>query len=217
MLLTSMDIDAAYEADFNHWYDREHLIERVAIDGFLEARRYVAHEASPKYLALYSTKTFEVLESDAYRHALANQTDWSKINIARFRHMIRGVARITASRGQGRGAVLGLLRLRPEPLTGEALRAGLLAQFTPETLDGIVSMHLLENDPALSRPLTVDPAAPNAGDADWFVLIDGTSVDAVRRAMADRFDAAIRVAGATRVGAGIYTLLWDLARADLAG
>ncbi len=55
MLLTSMDIDAADEAEFNRWYDREHLEERVAIDGFLEARRYVAHNASPKYLFLYST------------------------------------------------------------------------------------------------------------------------------------------------------------------
>ncbi len=42
MLLTSMNIDAADEAEFNRWYDREHLEERVAIDGFLEARRYVA-------------------------------------------------------------------------------------------------------------------------------------------------------------------------------
>ena len=55
MLLTSMDIDAADEAEFNRWYDREHLEERVAIDGFLEARRYVAHDGKPKYLCLYST------------------------------------------------------------------------------------------------------------------------------------------------------------------
>jgi len=34
MLLTSMDIDPSHEADFNRWYDREHLVERVAIDGF---------------------------------------------------------------------------------------------------------------------------------------------------------------------------------------
>jgi hypothetical protein len=40
MLLTSMNIDPAHEAEFNRWYDREHLEERVAIDGFLEARRY---------------------------------------------------------------------------------------------------------------------------------------------------------------------------------
>ena len=35
--------------------------------GFLEARRYVAHKANPKYLCLYSTATFEVLDSPAYR------------------------------------------------------------------------------------------------------------------------------------------------------
>ena len=93
--------------------DREHLEERVAIEGFEEARRYVAHDGKPKYLSLYSTTTFEVLESPAYRKALANQTDWSKTNIARFQNMIRGVARITISRGVGRGAALGIIRLRP--------------------------------------------------------------------------------------------------------
>src|SRR3954453_13457523 len=113
MLLTSMDIDAAHDAEFNRWYDREHLEERVAIDGFLEARRYVAHAARPKYLSLYSTKTFEVLDSPAYRNALANQTDWSRKNISRFGNMIRAVARLTISRGQGRGAALGVVRLRP--------------------------------------------------------------------------------------------------------
>ena len=122
MLLTSMDIDAADEAEFNRWYDREHLEERVAIDGFLEARRYVAHDGKPKYLSLYSTKTFDVLDSPAYRTALANQTAWSKANIARFRNMIRAVARITVSRGVGRGAALGIIRLRP-PNGGEKLRA----------------------------------------------------------------------------------------------
>ena len=54
MLLTSMDIDPSHEAEFNRWYDGEHLEERVAIEGFLEARRYVADQASPKYLSLYS-------------------------------------------------------------------------------------------------------------------------------------------------------------------
>ena len=59
MLLTSMDIDPSDEVEFNRWYDREHLEERVAIDGFLEARRYLAHEGSPKYLCLYSVSTID--------------------------------------------------------------------------------------------------------------------------------------------------------------
>src|ERR1700720_4096063 len=126
MLLTSMDIDPSHEAEFNRWYDREHLEERVAIDGFLEARRYVAHQGSPKYLGLYSTETFEVLDSPAYRKALANQTDWSRKTIARFKNMIRAVARVTISHGVGRGAALGIIRLRPyaggEDKLREALR-----------------------------------------------------------------------------------------------
>ncbi len=86
MLLTSMDIDPSDEAEFNRWYDREHLEERVAIDGFLEARRYIAHNAKPKYLCLYSTATSEVLDSAAYRAKLANPTDWSKKTMARFKN-----------------------------------------------------------------------------------------------------------------------------------
>src|ERR1700728_3152064 len=125
MLLTSMDIDAADEAEFNRWYDREHLEERVAIEGFLEARRYIAHQAGPKYLSLYSTATFEVLDSPVYRTALAGQTAWSKANIARFKNMIRGVARITISRGVGRGAALGIIRLRPVAHSKDTLRAAL--------------------------------------------------------------------------------------------
>ena len=212
MLLTSMDIDAADEAEFNRWYDREHLEERVAIDGFLEARRYVAHDGKPKYLSLYSTKTFDVLDSPAYRTALANQTAWSKANIARFRNMIRAVARITISRGVGRGAALGIVRLRP-PNGEDKLRAALQDLLDPAKLDGVVSMHLIESDPALSKPLTDDPAAANPGAGDWFVLIDATGVDAVAPAVARVTDnAAFKP---LVVSSGIYHLMWDIAKSDL--
>ena len=195
MLLTSMDIDPSDEADFNRWYDREHLEERVAIDGFLEARRYVAHDGQPKYLCLYSTATFEVLDSPAYRTALANPTDWSKTNIARFKNMIRAVARITISRGQGRGAALGIVRLRPVPTARTHCAPHCGINSIPASSDGIISMHLIESDPALSRPLTDDPSAPNPGAGDWFVLIDGTDVNAVSAAITARLgDAAVKSA-----------------------
>jgi hypothetical protein len=240
MLLTSMDIDPSGEAEFNRWYDREHLEERVAIDGFLEARRYVAHETSlrhrsirvsidssvedqlhvppailPKYLSLYSTTTFDVLDSPAYRRALANQTDWSKANIAHFRNMIRAVTRITASHGQGRGAALGLIRLRPPAHGLDKLRAALRERLlNPAALDGIISMHLAESDPALSRPLANDSSAPHPGAADWFVLIDGTNVNAVGTAVSLGIDDCPEIKSAV-ISAGVYTLLWDLAKSDI--
>jgi hypothetical protein len=215
MLLTSMDIDPANEAEFNRWYDREHLEERVAIDGFLEARRYVAHEGHPKYLSLYSTETFDVLDSPAYRNALASQTDWSKANIARFKNMIRAVARITISRGQGRGAALGIVRLRPFAEGEDKLRTALREKLDPEKSDGIVSMHLIESDPALSKPITNDPSVPNPGAGDWFVLIDGTHVNAISTAIAARFTGPAAFEWGTQITAGVYNLMWDLASSDI--
>jgi hypothetical protein len=213
MLLTSMDIDASDEAEFNQWYDREHLLERVAIDGFLEARRYVAHQGSPKYLCLYSTATFDVLDSPEYRTALMNPTDWSKKTLARFKNMIRAIARITVSRGAGRGAALGIVRLRPAGDT-DRLRTALRDQLDPEKLDGILSMHLIESDPALSRPISDDPPVSDPGSGDWFVLIDATDVKAVSAALAARLGNNTAFKPAV-ISTGVYNLMWDLAKSDI--
>jgi hypothetical protein len=215
MLLTSMDIDPSDEAEFNRWYDREHLLERVAIDGFLEARRYIAHQGSPKYLCLYSTATFEVLNSPTYRTVLMNPTDWSKTNLARFKNMIRAIARITVSRGQGRGAALGIVRLRPRAGDKDKLRTALRDRLDPEKLDGIISMHLIESDPALSRPITDDPPVSDPGSSDWFVLIDATDVRAVSAAITDRLGDVPAPMAAETISTGIYKLMWDLAKSDL--
>ena len=154
MLLTSMDVDAAHEEDLNRWYDREHLEERVAIDGFLEARRYVAHAGSPKNLFLYSTSTIEVLDSPAYRSRLANPTPGSKTNMANFKNMIRVVAHVTLSRGVGRGSKLGIVRLKGLE------RLGVYEIVDAATLDG-ASLRPLRGerlvaaaDRELTRPLT---------------------------------------------------------------
>jgi hypothetical protein len=210
-----MDIDAANETDFNRWYDREHLEERVAIEGFLEARRYVAHSGSPRFLFLYSTRTLDVLDSPAYRARLNNPTEWSKKTMAGFKNMIRAVARITVSRGVGRGAKLGIVRLRPEAGHEEALRAALTPKLDPGTLDGIISMHLLESDAKLSGP-TTEIRNAGGGAADWFVLIDGTSVSAVSALMNARFETFTAPMQTTPISQGIYALMWDLAKSDIA-
>jgi hypothetical protein len=215
MLLTSMNIDPADEADFNRWYDREHLLERVAIPGFLEARRYVAHSSNPKYLCLYSTKAFDVLDSPAYRKALNNPTEWSKTTLARFKNMIRAIARITISRGQGRGAALGIIRLRPAAGSEDRLRAALRQKLDPKELDGIVAMHLIESDQALSRPITDDPPVSDPSSGDWFILIDGTEIDAISAVIGARFTGSAAFGSAAQISSGIYKLMWDLASSDV--
>jgi len=211
MLITWMDVEPVEEEDFNLWYDREHLAERVAIDGFLEARRWIADKAPTKYFCTYSTATFEDLSGPAYKKVLAQQTDWSTHHISRFRNPGRVVGRITMSRGQGRGGVLGVVRLRPDRAADvNTLRGKIGERLDPGRLPGIISMHLVESDPELSKNLT-QPDAPNPGAGDWYVLIDGTDLSAVRGLIDNRF----KQPGAELVSTGTYRLMWDLAKSDL--
>jgi hypothetical protein len=75
-------------------------------------------------------------------------------------------------------------------------------------------MHLIESDARLSGPTPELPAA--AGAADWFVLIDGTSVSAVSALMNARFETFTAPMQAAPISQGIYTLMWDLAKSDIA-
>ena len=156
-----------------------------------------------------------MLDSPAYRTALANQTEWSKTNICAFQEHDPAVARITISRGQGRGAALGIVRLRPAAGSQDRLRATLREKLDPDKLDGIISMHLIESDPALSKPLTDDPPASNPGAGDWFILIDATDVNALPAAMAARFTGSGMLEGGIKISSGSYRLMWDLARSDV--
>jgi hypothetical protein len=74
LLLMMTDIDPANEADFNRWYEEEHLDERMRIPGFLNARRFTALEGGPKYLALYDLESPEVLQSAPYRHVVGPES-----------------------------------------------------------------------------------------------------------------------------------------------
>jgi len=210
MLVTWMDVDGAEEADFNQWYDREHLAERVRIDGFLEARRWIADKAPTKYFCTYSTDTFEALSSPAYKKVLANQTEWSNKHISRFRNPGRVVGRISISRGVGRGGVLGVVRLRPDATAHETARSRLKDLLDPGKLAGIISLHLVESDAKLSQNLT-NPDAPNPGAGDWYVLIDGTDLAAVSALIEARF----KNLDVPTISTATYRLMWDLAKSDL--
>ena len=79
LLLFMTDIDPAHEDEFNRWYEEEHLGERMAIPGFLSARRFAAIEGTPKYLAIYDLESPDVLHSAPYRHiAGAGKSAWTR-------------------------------------------------------------------------------------------------------------------------------------------
>jgi hypothetical protein len=78
LLMVWCDVPADKEAEFNRWYNEEHLAERLAIPGFLSAARYEAVKGSPKHLAYYELESPAVLESAAYKKVSDNPTEWTK-------------------------------------------------------------------------------------------------------------------------------------------
>ena len=108
------------------------------------------------------------------------------------------------------------MRLRPNAGKEDALRNELKTKLDVTGLDGIISMHLLESDAKLSGPTAEIPAAGGSGAADWIVLVDGTSINAITTTLAARFTGTAVPDGAELVYSGTYDLLWDLAKSDIA-
>jgi hypothetical protein len=66
LLMAWTDVDPAHEAEFNRWYDEEHIHRLLAVPGFLSAARYRALRGGPKYLAMYELEDHNVLRSAAF-------------------------------------------------------------------------------------------------------------------------------------------------------
>lgn len=77
LLVASMNVDPAAEAEFNEWYNTEHLPFLGAVPGVLSARRFQAggEGVERKYLALYHLTDAGVSRSDAWTKAA--RTPWS--------------------------------------------------------------------------------------------------------------------------------------------
>lgn len=89
LLLVLMDVDPAHEDEFQEWYDMEHLAEKQGLPGFISARRFVAVDGSPKYLALYELESVEAVLGPAYKSL--PKTEWTNRLRPHFRNLLRGV------------------------------------------------------------------------------------------------------------------------------
>ncbi|MDN7748337.1 DUF4286 family protein [Burkholderia gladioli] len=200
------DTDPRTEDDFNAWYDREHMQERVAIPGFSHARRFLASDgATRRYLALYETVSLEVFRSEAYRQAFAQQTEWSLRSFERMRDNQRRVGELAFAAGAGEGGRLALFVAAPAALAGAAWReaASAAAQATP----GVHAVRVFATDASLSAPIATGAGAPGAALGDALVLVEGSSA-AAAHALATRLAALADIEAAN---VRPFDLLWRLA------
>jgi hypothetical protein len=99
------DCRAGREAEFEEWFQGEHLLERLAVPGFLFGRRHQAISGSAGYFNFYLVETPAVLTSKLYLERLDNPTPMTKKIMSEiFINMNRTVCHRTLRRGGFRGA-----------------------------------------------------------------------------------------------------------------
>lgn len=117
------DCRAGHEAEFEAWFQGEHLLERLAVPGFLFGRRHQAISGSSGYFNFYLTETPEVLTSKPYLERLDNPTPMTRrIMSDVFINMNRTVCRRSLRHGAFRGAYAVTLRFETAPDEGRLIK-----------------------------------------------------------------------------------------------
>jgi hypothetical protein len=118
------------EAEFEEWFQHEHLAERIAVPGFLLGRRYEAVSGGLRYFNFYLTQSASVLKSAAYLERLDHPTPITKTVMSGiFKDMNRTVCHRTLRLGAMRGAAAIAVRFM-EPADEVALRSTLAELIT---------------------------------------------------------------------------------------
>tara|TARA_Y100000590_G_scaffold409088_1_gene500846 strand:+ start:1384 stop:2088 length:705 start_codon:yes stop_codon:yes gene_type:complete len=179
LLMTFTEVSSELEADFNEWYNREHLMERVNIDGFRRARRYEAVKAEIKYLSTYEALDSDNIASPDYVKVLKTPSDWSKSIMPQFTKWHRMPCRVEADYTCGIGAALTLFRFYLDPTKKQELldwiNKGALEEMNK--LSSIVGSCLvsvdIEADKRLANALgqTID----RNQNTEWAILVEGSN------------------------------------------
>lgn len=187
VLLTLTEAPPDGEADFNEWYNREHLDERVLMPGFRRARRYRAVHGRPFYFASYETGEVADLAAPDYLARLADQSPWSKNVMAGLQYFHRLTCEVTVDQSRGIGGALTVLRGVPAPADASKFRDWLSQSEFPNVTSraGMLGATLLENHLETANA----PAEkfgvkgfPIVSDQEWAIMLDGADTESTHHA-----------------------------------
>ena len=76
VLVVTMEVDPEDEAEFNKWYNEQHLPERMEIPGYVSARRFKLEEGNGAltYLCIWELEDGSPLQSQMYQEQNADPT-----------------------------------------------------------------------------------------------------------------------------------------------
>ncbi|MEX2616459.1 MAG: hypothetical protein WD767_10205 [Alphaproteobacteria bacterium] len=204
MLGVWTDSDPGLEAEFNEWYNREHVNERADNPGFLNSRRYrnVSASGKPRYMALYDLEDVSVLHAPFYKKAQENPTAGTRKMMKAFLNIIRSEFVIRHQVGRGHGATVIALRREgrglPDPKFARWLGNRAMKAILKEP--GVTGATYVETENQTEPPETKESRMRPTRDriADWALFVEGTEPPLVRAA----FDKILSKEALAKNGAG---------------
>ncbi len=200
LTLVWTDIPDGMEAEFNDWYNREHMVDRIVkVPGFLSGRRFVAndHGSHPKYLALYSTTGLTVFRSEQYLRLQRMPDEKSRRFIPEFRNTVKGFFTVVSETGFGEGTHIALLELKFSDNEFTEFQTILQSTVYPNFLScaGFVSSTLGTADQSISQNVSAQVIRKGDRYLDGLLIIEATSAQALMSAIAFLDVAALATRG----------------------
>jgi hypothetical protein len=213
------DFDEAIVESYEHWLVSEHIPERLAVPGFLEARRYEAVMGTPRFFIPYRVASPQVLSSPEYLARLASPTPLTREVMAGFRNMRRTACALAyRSQRAALGAFAVAAYAEPPAAIDEAglLKRAAALERDPRVLG--VQVWRAVPDAVTSSEAKLRPGGDRRIEAALVVDVmreqDGAELEetvfsAVRKSASNE--------GETAIHAGTYRLLgvWRASDADL--
>lgn len=181
------DIEPDQETDYLHWLTREHVLERVGVDGFLAGRVFRA-EASGKrrFFITYELQDTGVLAGASYLARLNAPTPWSQRTMPILQNFARGGGPVVARAGLGSGSVVLPLRLdlAAAGLHEAPARQALVQRIA--ALDAVAQVWLVQVDAAGTGVQTREKSMRRSAEGvfDGVLVIEALHTAAAQAALA---------------------------------
>jgi hypothetical protein len=201
------DCRAGRESEFEAWFQGEHLIERLAVPGFLFGRRHKATSGAPGYFNYYLVETPEVLTSKPYLERLDNPTPMTRTIMSEvFVNMNRTVCRRIVRRGSFRGAFA--VTVRFNEIRDETALSGMLEKLTADTsvAGGEIWIAIDSADMPVSMEEKMRGGDKKIAGALMIDMLFQADAEAVGAQLAKQFPGA---------DVGIFQVLCQIGRSDL--
>lgn len=194
ILIVWTDIPLEIENDFNDWYNREHLPDRVGrMPGFLRGRRYVATAGAagtPKYLTYYDLQSTDVMLSDAPAALRTQRPPRDQLFVPRFRNTLKGICDVACRAGEAsvesEGDYLVLLPVAVNVGREEAFARGVCDHLLPvlKAVSGVASALYARSNAAVTQASSAKDDRNGDRYVDGLIAVEAMDLGAADAAAA---------------------------------